>query len=81
MAEYEILNAATNTMRYTKGVYYGRAMGLAATQIGYHKRFIVFGDPDNTDPYSNITIALNPCIIETDLDFNHLWEGCLSSPW
>lgn len=51
------------------------ALGIAAVQVGYPKRFFVMRDTDG----SNL-VVINPEILESSKDFTKKMEGCLSIP-
>lgn len=44
-----MLQQAAATLYYTPGPYFMRAAGLAATQIGYHKRFLIMRNLSDID--------------------------------
>lgn len=67
-----------DTMRAKGGV------GIAAPQIGYNKRIIMFGF-DKSERYPNekavpFTILINPCVKVLSEELTEGWEGCLSVP-
>ena len=75
-----MLERASNTMQYTRGAFFGRTFGLASTQIGCSKRFIVMANPEEEDPFSKIKIMLNPKMISMNNTVETREEGCISMP-
>lgn len=53
-----------------------RAVGLAAPQIGYDKRFFVMWTPEMDEPI----MAINPVIVQHESEVILGKEGCLSLP-
>lgn len=74
----QIIIDMQDTMQAKHGV------GIAAPQIGYHLRIILFGF-DSTPRYPNekpvpMTVLINPSIKFLSDDMVDGWEGCLSVP-
>ena len=73
-----ILQDMQDTMNEKKGV------GIAAPQIGYNQRIVMFGFEDNERyPHEEsvpFTILINPIIKILSNETTNAWEGCLSIP-
>src|SRR5258708_7900109 len=75
---FSILKDMQDTMNDKKGA------GIAAPQIGYNKRIIMFGFEKN-ERYPNeksipFTVVINPVIKILSEETIDAWEGCLSVP-
>lgn len=78
VALYNLIQDMQDTMKEKGGA------GIAAPQIGYNKRIIMFGFEKN-ERYPNekpipFTVLINPTIEILSNDTVDGWEGCLSVP-
>jgi peptide deformylase len=73
-----LIDDLIETMRHANGA------GLAATQIGVHRRVVVMEVGDNPrypyKPHLPLTVAINPVIEPLDDEMVVINEGCLSVP-
>lgn len=60
----------------TETMYAAPGIGLAATQVDFHKRIIIV---DISEKQDNLIVLINPEILRTD-GFQESEEGCLSVP-
>ena len=60
----------------TETMYAAPGIGLAATQVDFHKRIIIV---DISEKQNNLIVLINPEILRTD-GFQESEEGCLSVP-
>ena len=61
----------------TKAMYNNHGIGLAAVQVGYHRRIFVM---DCTRSQNNPEVFINPDIVERSDETLTDYEGCLSAP-
>lgn len=62
-------------------MYASNGIGLAAVQVGVHKRVLVMDiNPPAQDGSSKPVVIINPEIISSSPDINVYEEGCLSFP-
>lgn len=75
---YLLIKDMRDTMKLEDGI------GLAAPQIGYNKRIIMFGyeegEQDPTGQSIPLTILINPVIEVLDETLVDGWEACISVP-
>jgi peptide deformylase len=60
-----------------KAMYNNHGVGLAAVQVGYHRRIFVM---DCTRSQNNPEVFINPDIVERSDETLTDYEGCLSAP-
>ena len=85
----EILLKTQKTLRYHKGCFEGKALGISSPQVGSRKRFFVMENlmklkNDNKtyiDKTNDCQFILNPTIIDYSSEKIDQWEGCVSTPW
>jgi len=77
-ALYRLIDDLKETMKAEQGV------GIAAPQIGYNQRVVIFGF-EQCDRYPSeaaipFTVLINPTIKPLSEEMEDGWEGCLSLP-
>ena len=73
----KLINDMSETMLDAKGI------GLAAPQVHISKQIIIFRNPeleDNEKKLIEITVLINPKILNFSKETENDWEGCLSIP-
>lgn len=82
VTQEELRSGATAVLarRMLRTMYDTHGVGLAAPQVGVHKRLVVLnptGDPDRSEEER---VLVNPIVVRTGRDRDTNLEGCLSFP-